>query len=87
MVSPRNAAGNGMSDPKKAAEEPKTTDLSSDELDAVTGGAVDGYMYFQDYGAALEKESADTAPKAGGPVATTGGWNRVKNLAAISYGE
>jgi hypothetical protein len=69
-----------MSDPKKAADEPKTTELSSDELDAVTGGAIDSYMYFQNSdGTFIKAEVAGAATPAGGSGAPPGAWNRVKN--------
>ena len=69
-----------MSDPKKAADEPTTTELSSDELDAVTGGAVDSFIYFQNYdGTPIKGEVADTAKPTDGSAAIPGGWNRVKN--------
>jgi hypothetical protein len=71
-----------MSDPKKAADEPKTTELSGDELDAVTGGAIDSYVYFQNFDGTLAKDSgeaAGAATPAGGSGAPPGAWNRVKN--------
>jgi hypothetical protein len=35
----RTQRGNGMPDPRKEANAPKTAELSNDELDAVSGGA------------------------------------------------
>jgi hypothetical protein len=65
MVPPRDAAGNGMSDPKKPADEPKAAELSSDELDAATGGAVDSFIYFQNYDSTfLATEVASAVTKA-----------------------
>jgi hypothetical protein len=70
-----------MADPTKKHIEPKKDELSAAELDGVTGGAIDSYMYFQNKDDALAKDSpevAGAAKPAGGSGAPTG-WNRVKN--------
>jgi hypothetical protein len=41
-----NTAGDDMSDPNKAPGEPKKDELNAEELDGVSGGAIDAFLDF-----------------------------------------
>ena len=54
-----------MADPTKEPIEPKKDELSADELDTVTGGAIDAFLDFTRSGSPPPSEKPDVR-KAGG---------------------